>query len=393
MKLGIFNANTLYKGTDGYTTDGTVVKLYEHWEPHFDQIDLCSPVVTGGGEGHHGVNQSLNVIQLRQWRNPWTLRTFELPILLRDIWTVFREHSREWDFVLIPTTNIFGQAVFAVARMFDVPVLIYLRGNVAKEIQSGHEGLTRLIAVSWTRILQFGKYHMLQNRAILTAGRELEEKHSSRAGSIEAIVPSLVEAKDVVNPEVRRYPGEDEPMKILYLGRLVKYKRIQDVFHALMDLQSCPRTYEFEIVGAGSYREELERHAKVLGVMDSVNFTGHVSIENVFEFYDDADIFVLPSETEGSPKSVPEAMARGCPIVATDVGNLPRLLDEQTGVTYTPGNVDALTEALERLGTDEDCWYTLVENSLDRAKQFTIESQVSAIRRVLSSAYPDEFGK
>ncbi|MDQ2072860.1 glycosyltransferase family 4 protein [Haloarcula sp. H-GB4] len=217
----------------------------------------------------------------------------------------------------------------------------------------------------------------------------MKQEYKELAGCIESIVPSLVNRDDIVTPDTRTYPDGEDPIKVLYLGRLVKYKRVQDVLKAMAELRPHPRAYEFEVVGDGPYREALERTANNLGIAEDVRFTGYVSHDNVYDSYDRADIFVLPSSSEGSPKTIPEALARGCPAVASAVGNIPSLLAGETGITYDVGDVDALVDALDRLGTDEEYWRTLVRRGVARASQFTAETQVKAIEHVLSDTYPE----
>jgi glycosyltransferase involved in cell wall biosynthesis len=75
--------------------------------------------------------------------------------------------------------------------------------------------------------------------------------------------------------------------------------------------------------------------------------------------------------------------------VASAVGNIPTLLADETGITYDPGDVDALVDILDRLGTDEEYWETLVKRSVSRASHFTAETHVQAIERVLLDTYPE----
>lgn len=388
LHIGIFNPNTLYRKDGRYTTDGSVIKLYQRWATYFEHVDLCSPVAAGEGSGSITVGSAFRVIALTQWQSGWTLRTLELPVLVRDILRAFAKHHQEWDVVLIPTTNVFGQAVYAVASVFDLPTVVYLRGNLANEILGRNEGVAKVVATLWVQYLDRAVKHIVRGSAVLTAGNELKREYEPLAGSIESIVPSLISREDVVASDARTYPDED-PIRVLYLGRLVEYKRVQDVLAALAKLRSHPRAYEFEIVGDGPYREALEQKADTLGVAEDVIFRGYVSHDGVYEIYDRSDIFVLPSSTEGSPKTVPEALARGCPTVASAVGNIPSLLANDVGVTYEPGDIDALANALDRLGTDKGYWTNLAKRSVNRASQFTIESHLQAIKYVLSETYPE----
>lgn len=389
LHVGIFNPNTLYRENGQYTTDGSVLKLYQRWGDHFKQVYICSPVVTDRRRRSVEVGQKLDVVELYQWRNPWTLRTLELPLLLYDIWQAFDEHHQQWDFVVVSTPSVFGQAAYVVATAFDVPVVMYLRGNISNEILRRNDGVSRLVATAWVQYLDRAVDHMVRDGAVLTAGDELQREYEELAGSIKSIVPSLIESGDIVAPETRTYPSDDDPLRLLYLGRLVEYKRVQDVLAAMVELRPRSRAYELEVVGDGPYRVELERRADELGIASGVTFTGYVSHENVYDAYDRADVFVLPSSTEGSPKTVPEALARGCPTVASAVGNVPTLLADDTGITYEPGDIDTLVKSLDRLGTDEEYWLRLVERSVARASQFTAESHVQAIERVLLNTYSE----
>jgi glycosyltransferase involved in cell wall biosynthesis len=78
------------------------------------------------------------------------------------------------------------------------------------------------------------------------------------------------------------------------------------------------------IVGGGPLRQDLESQAVDLGVADIVRFEGHY--DNVHELYAEFDLFALSSDTEQMPLVILEAMAAGLPIVATDVGDLSRMV-------------------------------------------------------------------
>ena len=115
------------------------------------------------------------------------------------------------------------------------------------------------------------------------------------------------------------------PRRLLFVGSLEQpYKGADVLLRALARLEDSVR---LTVVGDGACRPALERLAADLGVAARVSFVGKVPAgEAVRARMDDADLFVLPSRTEGLPRVLIEAMARGLPCIATPVGGIPELL-------------------------------------------------------------------
>jgi glycosyltransferase involved in cell wall biosynthesis len=116
---------------------------------------------------------------------------------------------------------------------------------------------------------------------------------------------------------------------------------------ATLVAQREPRT-RFAIVGDGILRPEMENHAHRTGIADKIVFTGWR--QDLPRVYADLDLLAVTSNNEGTPFSAIEAMAAGCPVVATQVGGLPDLICEgQTGYLVPPGDAHAVAEAMLRL--------------------------------------------
>jgi glycosyltransferase involved in cell wall biosynthesis len=113
---------------------------------------------------------------------------------------------------------------------------------------------------------------------------------------------------------------------------------------AVLVLRRCPDA-QFVIAGDGPRRQELERLAQSRGIAPRVQFIGHV--DEVPALLASSDLFVLPSRSEAFPNSVLEAMATGLPIVATRVGGIVELVENQrTGVLVPPDDARALGHAM-----------------------------------------------
>ena len=115
--------------------------------------------------------------------------------------------------------------------------------------------------------------------------------------------------------------------RLVTVGSLAqRYKGIDVLIRAVRELRDRGRRCELVVIGEGRYRGELQQLATELGV--ATHFTSQLKWAEVMTQLDRADLFVLASRTEGLPRALLEAMARGLPCVATRVGGIPELLDD-----------------------------------------------------------------
>ena len=151
---------------------------------------------------------------------------------------------------------------------------------------------------------------------------------------------------------------------ILAVGRLSKEKAHIDLIAAFCRLRASnpevkPRLI---IVGDGPERGRLEAAADSFGCKEGVFFAGQLS--DVWPFYSAADVFVLPSHSEGSPNVLLEAMAAGIPIVATAVGGVPEMVEHDQSALLVPANdPSALADAIARVLTEEELAQRLTTNA------------------------------
>jgi L-malate glycosyltransferase len=147
-------------------------------------------------------------------------------------------------------------------------------------------------------------------------------------------------------------PGRSE-IKLLTVGSLREIKGHRYLIQALAELRASGTSARLDVVGDGPLCGELQTQARQLGVDEHVRFHGVLSRERVAAMMGMADIFVLPSLWETQGCALIEAMASGCPSVATEVGGVPEVLDPRAGVLVAPGSFKALVggivEVLGRL--------------------------------------------
>jgi glycosyltransferase involved in cell wall biosynthesis len=180
----------------------------------------------------------------------------------------------------------------------------------------------------------------------------LQQRYPARPG-----VPEVAAADGDIGPEFfvaepRRYFSRGGPRRVVFVGSLEQlYKGPDVLLHALALARKSGVHIAATLVGGGKHLDEMRTLASHLGVADLVEFTGHLSNPDAVRAQlDAADLFVMPSRTEGMPRAMIEAMARGLPCIGTCVGGIPELLDPADLVP--PGDAEVLSELLKRCITD-----------------------------------------
>jgi glycosyltransferase involved in cell wall biosynthesis len=157
-------------------------------------------------------------------------------------------------------------------------------------------------------------------------------------------------------PAVDSGRADDRPPQLLEVARLCDVKGQRELIAALEGLRRRDAVLLLagdDLEAGGAFRRALEVEAEQQGLGDRVRLLGHR--DDVRRLIGDADVMVLPSHAEGLPLVVLEAMAAAKPVVATAVGGVPELVvDGETGLLVPPGDVEALTRALDDLLGDPD---------------------------------------
>ena len=136
---------------------------------------------------------------------------------------------------------------------------------------------------------------------------------------------------------------------LAFAGRLGPQKAVGVLLDALVHTSGV----SLVIAGDGPERSALERRALELGLDARVRFLGSVPRETVLRLFRAADASVLPSAWENFPHTVVEALAVGCPVIATAVGGVPEVVREgENGLLVPPGDSAALAAALDRFFGD-----------------------------------------
>ena len=141
--------------------------------------------------------------------------------------------------------------------------------------------------------------------------------------------------------------GSDERL-VCFVGNIVLEKGADVLIEALGLLKPDETlAVNLAFIGEGSLKPQLVSRSAALGVTERVRFVGRLSSDRVALWLSAADALCLPSRREGCPNVVLEALASGRPVVASEVGGVPELIDERNGVMVPSGNAEALASAIK----------------------------------------------
>lgn len=156
---------------------------------------------------------------------------------------------------------------------------------------------------------------------------------------------------------------------ITFTGSLIKRKGVEFLIKALpIVIDSYPDS-RLIIIGEGNDEKNLKNLVKSLALQDHVNFLGQISQVCVKEWLQKSKLFVLPSVEEGQGVVLIEALACGTPCIASNVGGIPDVINDDVGTLVPPENPKALSEAILFYLNNEDVWLEKSKNSRLRAIQ------------------------
>ena len=157
---------------------------------------------------------------------------------------------------------------------------------------------------------------------------------------------------------------------ILSVCRLIDWKGVGYLVHAMALLKDRFPQAMLIICGDGPEREKLEKLAKDLGLTENISFEGYVPHDKLTDYYRSASVFVLPSilikntgETEGLGVVLLEAMSYGVPVIGSDVGGIPEVIEDgENGFLCRPEDSHDIAAKIEKLLTDDSLRRKFAQN-------------------------------
>ncbi|MDN4502880.1 glycosyltransferase [Alteromonadaceae bacterium BrNp21-10] len=154
----------------------------------------------------------------------------------------------------------------------------------------------------------------------------LQQRYPASGLTYTAACSSIELKPEKIRPEPRQYT---EPARqLVFIGSFGQlYKGPDLLIQALKILKDNGAEYQLTMLGGGAFLESMQQLADSLGVESQIHFAGEVAAAQVNDYLAKAEVFIMPSRTEGLPRAMIEAMADGLPCIGSKVGGIPELLE------------------------------------------------------------------
>lgn len=173
---------------------------------------------------------------------------------------------------------------------------------------------------------------------------------------------------------------------VFTLGKLIERKGFHDLIEAVSNMVGKLEDVIFVIGGDGPDRSKLEEMIKSKGLEEKIRLIGYVDDKDVPKWISASEFFILPSYSEGNPTVLFETIGCGRPFIGSSVGGVPEIItDKGVGEIFEPGNINAITDALDR--SLKKTWNE--EYIRDYSMQYSWKSISEQIMTIYKSAKDD----
>ena len=392
VKLALIDTIPFWFDGVRYSTTPAFIKFVLSFKEYFDRIVLIVPITKNHrrrGE-FYIEGEGIDVVPLPSAKNDFDIYLkglYYFPLIFGQYLRTIREIDIAW----IVTPHFPSVIFWMISMIFKKNVFLWIRGDYKKDLyQLYPKGPKRILAALLGKILMIFLNFETKRCLTFVTGHKLLEQYQNPSNNVYAINPSIISVNDILPKRKCSFKPKLEKLCLLNVGRLTPEKGLEYLIKALpLIIKKTDIPLKLTIVGGGRFKDFLGKLILSYQLSEYVKLKGYLPFgPELLNIYTSSDIFILPSHTEGIPKTLYEAMARGVPIVATSVGGVPDVIrDEENGLLIPPANTEAIAEAVLRLVNDEKLRGRLVKNGLETVKEYTIEKQMDRMINILESHF------
>lgn len=314
---------------------------------------------------------------------------------LRGVWQT-AAMARGYEKAIAQADAVFARGVmipavpqlYRACRRRGLPLVHWMVGNPLALLESHSrygwwiDGAGKVFVRSWER--QLRKASRQGKTALLCNGQEIAERYPD-ARTVVTVSTTLT--KEDLHSE-RTDTCDQALVRILMVAHIRPEKGIEYLLQALPMLQS-DRSWHLTLAGSRKryrkYQEKLDKLVVQQGLSDRITWTGHEGHQALTRHFAAADVFVLPTLSEGTPRVLLEAQAHGVPLVATRAGGIPTAIDDGVNGLLVPAkDPRALARALDRILDQPTLRHDLIAGGHRFAREHTVDRFARQVTELLA---------
>jgi glycosyltransferase involved in cell wall biosynthesis len=261
-----------------------------------------------------------------------------------------------------------GLTLWLTGRKYTVEVVADCRQGIL--LIKRHMPLVRFYAWLFEGLTRFLVKHA---ECATYISRYLQERYPNKSPDRQWLFCSVEMTEEDIGRPRQADQFTTDPFKLIAAGRFSAEKGHIDLVRAFKTvLLGAGRPVELHLLGDGPERGRLENEARILGLADHIKFPGYVPHgPELYAYLDQAQLYCLPSLTEGMGRGLIEAMARGLPCVGSAVGGVPEYLAEDC--LFPSSNPEAMAQKILCVMHDPERLAQMSQVNIQATQAFTPE--------------------
>jgi glycosyltransferase involved in cell wall biosynthesis len=285
---------------------------------------------------------------------------FQILYIINALWYIWKTRS-DYDLIFLPYSYYPGFLFMAFGKLLQKPVIARVSG---KELDSNS------VAAKARYIL----FKIIDQIIVLNKDSILRLVHLGVDKSNISLIPNGVkvpkrELLSSIDHSTRNEPKEDSKLTILFAGLICKRKGVEELIDAFNKVNQMGYPCKLLLAGPIHNTQENDKEYSDM-IISKAKKSDHIqllgNIQNIADLYSKADLFVLPSYSEGMPNSLLEAMSYGLPSIATNIAGVNDVIRHmENGILVEPGDSEALAQALYKLVSNHDLRVSIGKKGYD----------------------------
>lgn len=252
--------------------------------------------------------------------------------------------------------QLFSAPVLWIGSLRKTPVIVNYRGGEAKTY--------------FEKSFKWVKPSLNKAREIVVPSGYLEKVFGD-FGVTTRVVPNIINL-DRFKPVEQKIPKtSNQFFKLIITRNLEAIYGIETAIKAVGIAKNGVPNICLEIAGTGPQQVQLEQLVEQLGLQGEVSFVGRLDAEQIVDFYQSADVMLNPTTVDNMPNSILESLASGVPVITTNVGGIPYIVEQgKTALMVPVGDEKAMAEYIVHLYQEPDVRQQLIENGIDAVQPY-----------------------